>query len=110
MPAPYVIEERVQNCLCHGLCLSLLDASYGDISTSISLRLTNLLIFLALIFLSIAFSFGYAFIYVNVFFFRVKNLVSFFRRLAAKTFVPCFYSGDNALFSACFLFSDVFIG
>ena len=109
MPAPYVIEERVRNCLCHGLCLSLLDASYGDISTSISVRLTNLLIFLALIFLSIAFSFGYAFIYVNVFF-RVKNLVSFFVRLAAKTFVACFYSGDNALFSACFLFSDVFIG
>ena len=64
----HVIEERVRNCLCHGLCLSLLDASYDDISTSISVRLTNLLIFFALIFLSIAFSFGYAFIYVNVFF------------------------------------------
>lgn len=107
MPAPYVVEERVRNCLC--LCLSFLDASYGDIGTTISLRLTNLLIFLALIVLSIAFSFGHVFIYVNAFF-RVKNLVSFFRRLAAKTFVPCFYSGDNALFSACFLFSDVFIG
>lgn len=51
MPAPYDIEEGVRYCIC--LCLSLFDVSYGDKSASISVRLTDELVYFSCANLSI---------------------------------------------------------